>query len=130
MPKCSPIRIKKRRVCTGDLKEQVVIQLRALKAPQSGSVDFDEEFTTSRAVWAAIETRSGIERFDGVNLISSPSHFIYIRYTADIDVEKWITYKNDRYEILDVENLEERNEFLLLRCSPLGDKNLRTNFSR
>lgn len=130
MPKCSPIKIKNRRICAGDLKDQIVIQLRTIKAPQSGSVDFDEEFTTSATVWAAIETRSGIEQFDGVNLISRPSHFIYIRYTADIDVEKWITYNGKRYEILDAENLEERDEFYLLRCSPLGDKTLQANFSR
>lgn len=130
MAVCSPIRIKKRRICAGDLKEQVVIQLRAIKAPQSGSVDFDEDFSNQQTVWAAIETKSGIEKFDGVNLISTASHFIYIRYTADIDVERWITYNGDRYQILDAENLEERNEFYLLRCSPLGDKTLQANYSR
>jgi len=130
MPRCTPIKVKKRRVCTGDLTEQIVIQLRAIKAPQSGSVDFDEDFTDTATVWAAIETKSGIEEFDGVNLVTKPSHLIYIRYIEDIDVEKWITYKDKRYEILDAENLEERDEFLLLRCSSLGDKTLQTNFSR
>ena len=130
MGNCAPIRIKKRRICAGDLTEQIVIQLRAIKAPQSGSVDFDEDFTDSSTVWAAIETKSGIELFDGVNLISRPTHFIYIRYITNIDVEKWITYKNKRYEILDAENLEERDEFILLRCSPLGDKTLQANYSR
>lgn len=130
MPNCAPIRIKKRRICAGDLTDQVVIQLRAIKAPQSGSVDFDENFTDTQTVWAAIETKSGLEQFDGVNLVTRPSHFIYIRYIADVDIENWLTYKGKRYEILDVENLEERDEFYLLRCSALGDKNLQTNFSR
>lgn len=130
MPKCVKISRKKRTVCAGDMRDTIIIETRVITAPQSGSVDFSETFTNTETVWALIETRSGIQEFADVNLDARASHLIYIRFIADVTFQNWLTFKGKRYEILDVENLEERDEFYLLRCSPLGDQTLPTNFSR
>ncbi len=130
MPKCAPIRRKKRNVCIGDMRDQVVIQTRAITAPGTNSVDFGETFTGDATVWALIETKTGTQIFDGTNIIGVATHNIYIRFIAGVTFEKWLTFKSVKYDILDVQNLEERDEFFLLRCSLRGDETDPVNFSR
>ncbi len=132
MPTCVRISRKKRHVCIGDMREKIDITLRSLQAPVDGSVDFSESLTALQTVWAMLETKAGVEIFDGTNLKGVATHFFYIRFLAgiDIDIDKWVTFKAQHYTIIDVQNLEERDEFLLLRCALRGDEAKATNLIR
>lgn len=130
MPKCIKKQRRKRSICIGDLNSEIEIETRAIKAPSNGGFSFNEQFTTTQTVYALIETKSGLQVFDGVNTISTPSHMFYIRYIENVTFENYIIYKGDRYDVLDVENLEERDEFYLLRCSKMGKKDIKTTYSR
>jgi SPP1 family predicted phage head-tail adaptor len=112
------------------MSERIDIATRAITAPIDGSVDFSENFTVDETVWAMVETKNGVEVFDGVGITGIATHFFYIRYIPDVTFEKWITFKNKKFNILDVQNLEERDEFYLLRCTLRGDETLQANFSR
>ena len=130
MPVCKRIVRKNRKICIGDMRERIQINIRTLKAPVDGSVDFSETFQEVETVWAMVETKTGVEIFDGTNLLGVATHFFYIRFLADIDFTNWIKFKNQFFDILDVQNLEERDEFYLLRCSLRGDEAKPINFSR
>ena len=130
MPKCVKIRRKRREVCIGDMRDQVVIQTRAITVPVAGSVDLSETFSCNQTVWAMVETKTGTQVFDETNIIGVATHDIYIRYICDVTFQKWLTFKGKKYDILDVQNLEERDEFYLLRCSFRGNEAELINFSR
>ena len=130
MPKCVKIRRKKRQVCIGDMRDSVVIQTRAITVPGANSVDFTETFSGDQTVWAMIETKTGTQIFDGTNIVGVATHEIYIRFIAGVTFQKWLRFKNIIYDILDVQNLEERDEFYLLRCSLRGDETDSINLSR
>ena len=130
MPICQKIRRKKQQICIGDMRERIQINIRTIKAPVDGSVNFSEFFQEVETVWAMVETKQGVEIFDGTNLIGVASHFFYIRFLPDIDFTNWIKFKSQFFDILDVQNLEERDEFYLLRCSLRGDESKPINFSR
>lgn len=130
MPECKRIKRKSRKICLGDMREQIEINIRAIKAPVDGSVDFSEAFQKVETVWAMVETKTGVEIFDGTNLLGVATHFMYIRFLADIDFTNWVKFKSQYFDILDVQNLEERDEFYLLRCSLRGDDSKAINFSR
>ncbi len=130
MPACVRIPRKKRHVCIGDMREKIDITIRSLQAPTDGSVDFSESLTSVESVFAMVETTSGVEIFDGTNLKGVATHFFYIRFRAGIDINNWITFKAQHYTIIDVQNLEERDEFLLLRCALRGDETKAINLSR
>lgn len=117
-------------MCVGDMRDKIEIETRSIVAPVSGSVDFTESFVTTKTVWAMVETKSGVEIFDGTNIIGIASHFFYIRYIADITFQNWVKFKSQYFDILDVQNLEERDEFYLIRCSLRGDETKSINFSR
>ncbi len=124
MAKCVRIRRKKRKVCIGDLTDEIILQNRNITPPPFGSADFDESFTTIATVFAAINTVSGKTFFDGVNSDINITHEIYIMFDATVTAETWIEFKNRRIDILRVENLEERDEWLKLICTERGPNTL------
>lgn len=121
MTVCVRVGGRKRRLCAGDLDRQITLQNRDIAAPIWGSADFDERFSGDTVVWAKIDTVTGKTFFDGVSQRDSTvTHEIYIRYLAGITSETWISYDSRRIDILAVENLEERNEWLKLTCTDKG----------
>jgi SPP1 family predicted phage head-tail adaptor len=125
---CKNIRATKRDICIGDLDSRIKIQVRTLKAPESG-VDFTEEFTEVKEVWAMVQTSRGLEFFDDTGLNTTFTHKFYIRFSSSFSItsEDWLEWNNQRYDIVEVENLDERNEFLLLKAIKKGDKDINAN---
>jgi len=129
MTSCAKIRIKRRSICIGDLKYLIELNNRAIQAPELGSVDYDETFTPTETVRAAIETKSGETIFDQSNTEHSVTHRFYIRFLSGVTAETWIKFDSDLYDILTVENLDGQNRFLLLRCTIRGLSTVKTNLA-
>ena len=109
--------------CIGDMRSRVKLHIREMVAPVFEGVDFKEKFSGTKTVWANIKTVSGQTIFI-VNIDVSITHEIIIRYDADVDSETWIEHNNENLKILNVEDLDERHEFLRLKCAKRGDKDL------
>lgn len=121
MPVCTRIGGRRRIVCAGDLDKQITLQDRAIVAPDWNSPDFDEAFSDAATVWANIQTVTGKTFFDSVNQRDTTiTHEILIRYDSTVTSETWISYNSRRFDILAVENLEERDEYLKLTCVDKG----------
>jgi len=120
MAKCQFIKRKHRKVCIGDLNTLIKLQSRDIVAPLFDSVDFDENFQDTAEVLALIETQTGRTVFDGVDTDINITHKIVIRYDATVTSETWIELAGKRVDIIFVENLESRNEWMLLFCVMRG----------
>jgi len=120
MPECKKIRRKKRQVCVGDLDTLVSLSSRAIQAPNDSEADYTEEFTPKADVWALLQTVSGESIFDSVGQEVDVTDHVYIRYIAGVTQEDWIDIDDQRLDILDVEDLDRRKEFQLLRCTNRG----------
>ena len=126
--KCQNVQIKRRRICLGDLNRQVTLKTRAIDTPDTPTdYDYDQEFTTLATVWAAIQTMSGKDLFDGVNMIGTATHIFYIKYRSDVTAETMIEYQSKNYRILRTEDLDQNNEFMALYCALRGDKTINVN---
>jgi SPP1 family predicted phage head-tail adaptor len=126
---CKSIKIKSRKVCVGDLSSRIKLQLRSLTASNTGSIESIETFTDIIEVWAAVETTSGSKIWDGVEIANPFTHKFYIRYRNDIEFTEWIEYGNEKYKLIDVENLEQKNEFLILMCTRKGTSTKKANYA-
>ena len=122
MPRCQPIKKKRRNICIGDMEDEITLENRAIQAPEFDTVDFEEEFTAPNpAVWALIETVRGKTFFDGVSTEEDVTHWIYINFDATVTAETWVKLTDGRrLDILRVENLDERSDFQLLHCNDRG----------
>ena len=118
---CSPYRDKRRGVCTGDLNRRITLNSRTLNTPQT-SVYYTHSFVDSIATWANVETVKGKEIFGGTNMDERISHIFRIRYRSGITSEHWIKFNGDNYDIIEIENPEEENNFLYIKCNVRGDE--------
>lgn len=120
MPKCVKIQRKKRQPCIGDMDELITLQGRTLTPPTSG-VDATEEFAdTNPDVWALIETVNGETIFDKTGTERDVTHDIYVNFISGVTSEIWVLFNNDRLEVLSVEDLDGRHEFLFLKATNRG----------
>lgn len=130
MPVCKKIRGQRRKVCIGDLDRLIDIKDRNIQEP--GNIDdsnryyFTEAFTegVNPQAWAMRISVDGKTIFDGQNIEQVVTDEFYIRYDANITAEFWIEDDGDRFDILNVENLDGRKEFMKLVCT---DRGLNTN---
>lgn len=114
-----------RKVCAGDLRWRVVLQNQTITEPAFADTDFGEKFDGDKEIFAKVRTLSGKTFFDGVNRIDvALTHEVTIRYDIAVTAETWVRYQDRRLDILDVEDLEERHEWMVLRCVERGSKDL------
>lgn len=109
-----------RKLCVGDLSDRVVLQVRTLEEPVFGSPDFGEDFQGKKA-WARVRTLSGKTIFDGVSSRDvEVTHEVGIRYDPCVTSETWVRLGDRRLDVVRVEDLEERHEWMLLLCVDRG----------
>lgn len=122
MTTCTRTPGRRRSACIGAMDRQITLQARNITPPPFGSVDFDEAFSGGNAVWAAVKTVRGKTFFDEVNTVDREvTHEVTIRYDATVDAEVWILLDDGRrLDILRVEDLDERHEYMILTCTDKG----------
>lgn len=120
MSKCVRIKKKKRKICIGDLRDLITLQNRSIQPPEFGEVDYVENFNDTGTVFSLINTVSGTTYFDGVNTETPITHEIYIRFDPTVTAETWVEFDGKRIDILSVEHLDERKEWLKLICNDRG----------
>lgn len=123
------IKANNRKICIGDLKHRINVQARIISPPAAGGVDYQLSLLQMIELQAMIQTKRGVEIFDGTNLLGVATHYFYIRYMPDLSIADIVEYNGIVYTILDIENLDEQNDFILLRCSKRGASNNPVNFS-
>ena len=106
------------------MSERIKLHNRSIQVPEFGTYDFTETFTGTKTVWANVQTAAGQTFFTGASVDVGLSHIIIIRYDEAVTSETWIEFNGNNLKIISVENLDENNEFLRLRCSERGDKDL------
>jgi head-tail adaptor len=127
-------KIKRRRLkqyAAGDMRDRIILHVRSIQPPVLDSADFSEEYDTGTKLWSSFNTldlqSSGLRMFDGVNINERPTHKIIIRYRQGVTTENVIAFRGVYYEIMLVQNPEERNQYLELFCRVRGDKTLEAN---
>jgi len=128
VPVCKSIRPPRRGLCSGDLDRRITIKSRALAAPSSG-VDFEENFAAGKTVWAALKTSKGRAMFYATNMDVAVTHVFYVRWYDTLTADLWVEYKSENYDIVEVENLDERDDWALLYCNVRGDSSDEVNFA-
>ncbi len=127
---CTNTKPKKLKICRSAFNKTVVIQNRAIETPVQNSVDYSIKLTDVLTVRAMIKTVRGVTLFDGVNTDRVVSHIITIDYKSNsvISVENYARIGQTELVIIDVENINEDNKYLRLRCALKGSNALASNF--
>ncbi len=114
--------------CLGDLRARAILHVRSMRVPDFESVDFDEDFAGIE-VWASIKSTVGKVQFTDVGIDTAITHKFVIRYRDDVSAETYVEFERRRFNVVSVEDLEERHEFLSLNCREHGSKDLESTKS-
>jgi len=114
-----------KKICISDFKNLIKLQTRELQT-DNYSPDFNLDYKDKVEVWAKIQTTIGKEIFAGVNVDRDVTHIFTIRYIDYITAQYWILFEGKRYDILNVENIDEENKFMRLRCNVRGEDELQS----
>jgi len=117
-------RKRDRRAQVGPMRDRIRISDREIIEPDFGSADFLEQFK-ARAIerWSTVRTTAGRTLFAGVGVDVAITHEIIIRYDEGVSSESWIILQDEtRLDVVQVEDLDERNEWMVLLCTDRGDK--------
>lgn len=120
MTECKPIKIPHRGICAGSLDRRVSILKRDLLAPVTDE-NFGQGFTLLKKVWAGLKTTQGRASFYSTNTEESVTHIFYVRWFDTITGNLWVNHKGENYDIIEVENIDQRSEFAALYCNVRGD---------
>jgi SPP1 family predicted phage head-tail adaptor len=111
------------------METEIILQTRSIQGVTTSDVNFDETFTNSATVSALVETVAGVTVFDSTNTEIAISHRMHVRFDATITAETWVEIDNDKYDIVTVENLDRRSEFMRLNCVIRGLETSKVNLS-
>lgn len=126
MAECVKIRTKHRKPCIGEMRWRIDIYNPTITPPNlTDEVDYTVTIEPEATVWATVKTLPNVSFFDDMNVEQVVSHEFIIRYREGISREKNIRYPSGTgqyYNIVYSENLENRNEFILMRCNLKGSE--------
>lgn len=121
---CRKKRIVKKKLCRGDLRHRIQIMRRRLQSAGYDDLDGIESFTNICYCMAAIESVKGTTRFANVNINERPTHLFYILYNPVLDAldhgNNFIKFKTRFYRVLDLENSDEDNQFIIIQTTERG----------
>jgi SPP1 family predicted phage head-tail adaptor len=80
---------------------------------QSGTV---KTWTTLMTVFAEVKSVTGYVTFNSQQIEEKITHTIRIRWQSGITSENWLLMNSRRFRIRNVQNLFEKNRFLILMC--------------
>lgn len=129
MARCIKVQRRRKQIYVGQMNEQIKLQDRAITTPVDDGVDYGEEFTNDNVVWAWMQTVRGRTEFDSTNIERVVTHEVAIRFVEGITAETWYEFKGEMYDIINVENIDERDEFLMFDAMVRGNKEVQVNLS-
>jgi len=109
----------------GEFNTEIEILIPALN---TSLLTASTDFTLLKKVRAKIETvNKSTEFFDGVNLSNSYTHKITIHYFTGISSRYFIRKGTVLYKIVDIENINENNKYLVFKSIQKGDQTIVSN---
>ncbi len=127
---CQTISIPKIKLCAGDLKHKVTFAKisqnprRSLNQGLEASLDMTTAFTA----YAAFKPIKGVVFQEGLSMdTATPTDQVYIRYRADLDKSYRILFQDRVYNILDIQDPDKEQKYLLLTLSERPNSTYQNN---
>lgn len=107
---------------SGKLRNRVTIVAPASTQDSTGGFS-QSDYTTVLECWAEIRTLSGNEAMGAGAEVSTVLHLVTIRYPngTPINASMQVVFQGRKFQIVSVENPDERTKKLVLRCVELND---------
>lgn len=97
-----------------DLTHQLTIMIKTIS--QDAELNAVETWNDWRSFWCGPLPKNGSEYYKMATVNSEITEIFRMRYTAGINPHQRVRFRCKIFEIIDVINVEEKNEELILTC--------------
>lgn len=97
----------------GDLRNRITLQSRTITSEDGGFQH--PAWTTIADVWAKWSNVHGSEAWTAASLQAEQAATVVIRYRSDVNVRCAVLKGSTRYEIVSIDDIQERHEYLELK---------------
>ena len=104
----------------GELRHRITIYVINQREEQGGAGTYTDLTEVAR-LYAKIEDVTGMVRFDTKQIGTEITHKITIRYWPLISSQHWIKLGDRNFEIINVRNFSERNQYLEIMVREVYD---------
>jgi hypothetical protein len=127
---CDTIRVKKKKLCAGDLRHLVRIMDRTQRAGGFSDPEVVEDFIEIARSYMAIKTIagtriSGRSTVNDIQIQNGATHIFYCRRTPVIermDISKtFLLFNGEYYRVIMSDKINEDNLTMLIQCALRGD---------
>ena len=135
MAKCEYKRLKIKKLCSADLRHIVTLYLREQQEmTYNNELNSSEIFTAVfKKIPMGIETLIGVKRWGKINIEEKATHLFYMRHTYNpkitgINIDhgnNFLGMGGIYFRILDINNQDEDNQFLIFQTTERGDQDLK-----
>jgi len=105
------------RVNIGRLRHKIHIQTLSSTDVDGGGQS--QTWSTTFSPFARVENVYGNERLRGMQVTPGATHIITMRYDSRITEDKRILFGSRTFDIVFIDNVEERNHKLILDCKEI-----------
>lgn len=102
----------------GDLRTKVSLQSRTITSEDGGFQH--PAWTTIATVWAKWINVHGSEAWTASSLQAESAATVLIRYRSDVNLGCAVLKGSIRYEIVSLDNIQERNEYIELKVKRMS----------
>ena len=126
---CKRITKNASKICTADFDKKIKIQTTSIEGTNAPDIESAVSFSDIAVAYAMMKTKPNIRYINGVNVESGITTEIYIRYDSSIDysLELFIEWSNDKFKVINVENINNENKTIKFNCVRHGDKSINAN---
>lgn len=127
---CDTIRIKKSKLCAGDLRHLVRVMNRTQRAGGFSEPEVVEDFVETARSYMAIKTIAGTgsrgrSTVNSIQIQDGTTHIFYCRRTPTIehlDISKtFLLFGGEYYRVMAADKINEDNLTMLIQCALRGD---------
>lgn len=98
----------------GKLRHKITITQSSITADQYGIEE--EEISTLRSCWAAVEHRNPSEKWSHGAIEPNITDLFTVRYSADVSRNMRIAYSGKIYDIEGVEDIRDEHKYLIIQA--------------
>ena len=106
------------RIRAGELRHRLALKRK--KRARGAQGGWTESWSTVATVWGSMSPLSGIELIEAKKQGWEATHMAKIRYYAGLNPKYRITFDSRDFEIVSVQNLDERKIVLEVMCKEAG----------
>jgi SPP1 family predicted phage head-tail adaptor len=129
MTRCRTIQPNITKICAADFNRKITLQYPVSVPNNNPNQNAGSSFQDIKTCWAMVKTIVNADFVNDTNVNQSVTADFYIRFDPNLVLSKslYILFEGVKYKVVNIDNVDLRNELTRIRAIERGDQNIAVN---